>query len=57
MKTYEEKFLEYKKQVKKLGIDTDVNTLEFNFESLNDWSLFHTFEQIKKWYKMVQNFS
>ena len=55
MKTYKEKFSEYKNDVAKLGIDTDINTLEFNFESLNDWSFFHTFEQIEKWYKNIIN--
>ena len=53
---------EYKKELEKyLGVISPFskskiyhNTLESSFESLNDWSLFYTLEEVKSWFKKKQ---
>ena len=54
---------EYKKELEKyLGVISPFskskiyhNTLESSFESLNDWSLFYTLEEVKSWFKEKTN--
>jgi oxidase EvaA len=45
----------YKKHILGLNMTSkiDENQLEFHFETLKDWSTFHTFEDIEKWYQSV----
>ena len=50
---YKTKFLEYKNSIKNIGIESDSDKLEFNFEGLKDWSTLHTFDDIKEWYQGV----
>ena len=53
---------EYKKELEKyLGMISPFsrskiyhNTLESSFESLNDWSLFYTLQEVKSWFKKKQ---
>ncbi len=51
---YLEKLNKYKEYIINLGVlDLDEDRLEFHFETLKDWSLFHTFSEVEKWYKNV----
>ena len=52
---YSTKLNEYKNLVKNLEIseEIDMDKLEFYFESLKDWSVFHTFKDIEDWYNEV----
>ena len=52
---YLTKLNEYKDSIKSLGIseELDEDRLEFYFEGLKDWSTFHTFKEIQKWYQEV----
>ena len=50
-KQYLTEFRDYKKFVKKFDLPNNYDhLLETNFESLKDWSLFSSLEQIKKWF-------
>ena len=52
---YSVKLNEYKENIKSLEISDEIDDdkLEFYFESLKDWSVFHTFEEISEWYEKV----
>tara|TARA_Y100000034_G_C6876831_1_gene401166 strand:+ start:1074 stop:1841 length:768 start_codon:yes stop_codon:yes gene_type:complete len=52
---YLTKLSQFKESVKNLDISRsiDEDRLEFYFEGLKDWSVFHTFEEIKEWYKAI----
>ncbi len=53
-KEYKEKFNQYKNSIKDLGVlKIDDDKLEFHFEMLKDWSVHHSFDEIKKWYLNV----
>tara|TARA_R110001592_G_scaffold112198_2_gene310193 strand:- start:4148 stop:4918 length:771 start_codon:yes stop_codon:yes gene_type:complete len=48
------KFKAFKDNIQSLDIqDLDEDRLEFYFEGFQDWSLFHTFDEIKTWYEKV----
>jgi len=48
---YKEELNFYLNSINKLEHNTTDDILEFNFESLKDWSSFHDIDYIKKWYK------
>jgi len=46
----------YLDKINKLDYDTEDELLEFHFESLKDWSIFHDIEYVEKWYtKQVES--
>lgn len=54
MSEYLSKFNQYKKSIVDLEVlDIDDDRLEFHFETLKDWSVFYTYDEIKEWYKSV----
>lgn len=55
-KYYVETLNKYIKAVKPFSkSDIYSNTIESSFEALNDWSLFHTLDEVKVWFKKKQS--
>jgi oxidase EvaA len=54
MSKYLSKFNKYKKSIIDLDVlDVEEDRLEFHFETLKDWSVFYTFDEIREWYENV----